>query len=221
MRKLAALAVLAAAMAALAGCTSYISCGTSCASPCGGTPVVSSTQTSRFWSLSDARVAEKLEIQVDHAGNRTEVEYHILPDAVPEAVRKAMDELHPGGPFIGAEKEFENGVLYYELTREVDGFEVEAMFTPSGSLHSEEIAVAADTVPDVVKAGVSAAYPGGTVKVWEEIRGSKRELKEYHVKLTDGGLNYKVVVTLGGTVARAVREVPAEVEVPVPVRRGS
>lgn len=168
------------------------------------------------FDIDDARVATKIEIQMDKAGRIGEIEFHVDPARVPAAVRAAMDALHPGGPFTGAEKERQDGVLYYELTREVNGLEVEAMFTPDGKLHSEEIEVAEAAVPGAVKAAVATAYPDATVSKWESIHNAARALVEYHVKLVSGGQKVKVMVTPGGAITGAMLEVPAEIEVPAP-----
>ena len=64
--------------------------------------------------------AEKLELLLDDRGNLAEVEYHLMPEAVPEAVRAAMRNLHPGARVFGAEREALKGVTYWELAREAN-----------------------------------------------------------------------------------------------------
>jgi hypothetical protein len=164
----------------------------------------------------DMLAAVKIEMLIGPEGNPEEIEYHIPPADVPEAVKKAMDKLHPGGPFTGAEKEMNEGILYYELTREVGGLEAEAMFLPDGTLHQEEIEVAAGKVPEAVKAGAEKAVAGATVKKWEEIRDKDRKLFEYHVKMAKGDKHYKVMLGTDGTLLGVYREIPAEIEVKVP-----
>lgn len=170
-----------------------------------------------LWSIDDARIARKIEIQVDEAGNYREVEFHVDPAAVPAAVRDAMRKLHPGCVHKDAEIEREGDVTYYEITSEKDGLEYEAMFLPDGTLHAEENQIAASNVPETVRAAVTAAFPSGEVAKWEEIRDGKRTLVEYHVKLADKGRKVKAAVSTAGSVTRAVLEVPAEIEVPIPV----
>ena len=165
--------------------------------------------------VPSALEAHKLEIQVDGNGRRVEIEYHLLPSQVPQAVRDAMDALHPGEAFSAAEKEWNDGVLYYELTRVVGGFEIEALFTPAGVLFSEEIQVAASSVPQAIRDAVTAGWPDGAVKAWEEIRDARRALVEYHVKLDDGDRQLKVIVSLEGHVSAVFREMDAEIEVPI------
>jgi hypothetical protein len=165
------------------------------------------------WEHDRAANARKLEVQVDGGGHYAEVEYHISPDSVPAAVRKAMDQLHPGGAFEDAEYETSKGKPYYELARKVNGMEVEAMFTPAGVLHSEEIQIPGSKVPEAVRS--RATSWGGQVTMWEEIRDEKREVTGYHAKVTRGADKFKLMFEPGGALEGAVREVPAEIEVPV------
>lgn len=166
------------------------------------------------WSNEDALQAKTIEMATNAQGKATEIEYHISPGQVPEPVRAEMDKLHPGGPFTGAEKEWNGGKLYYELTRDVKGMEVEAMFTPDGQLYMQEISVPQSKVPAGVQTAARAALSGGKVRNWEEIRDADNTLLEYHVKMSRGGKNYKLKVTTGGRVKAVYREVPAEIEVP-------
>lgn len=167
------------------------------------------------WETDHALAAKRLEVQVDKSGRHTEIEYHIAPSEVPAAVRRAMDELHPGGAYEDAEREWDGGKLYYELARRVGGLEVEAMFSPDGTLHSEELEVPMNKVPEAVRAKALSSLAGGTVTMWEEIRNGKREPVAYHVKMSRGMDKYKVMLGKDGKLQGIVREVPAEIEVPV------
>ncbi len=170
------------------------------------------------WEKDSAAAARKIEVQVDATGRYREIEYHIAPDQVPAAVRKAMDQLHPGGPFDDAEKESDGGKVYYELSRKANGMEIEAMFLPDGSLHSEEIQIPMSKVPEAVRGRALSSMPGAQATKWEEIRDGRREVTAYHVKLSRGGDKYKVMFSADGTLEGMVREVPAEIEVPVEAR---
>jgi hypothetical protein len=179
-----------------------------------GLPACSSARHGK-WEPDYAASARKLEVQVDKTGRHTEVEYHIPPSEVPGPVRNAMDQLHPGGPYEDAEREWDGGKLYYELARRVGGLEVEAMFSPDGQLHSEEIQVPMSKVPEAVRTTTMSSLSGGQATMWEEIRNSKREVVEYHVKMSRGTDKYKLMLSTDGKLKGMVREVPAEIEVPV------
>ncbi len=86
-------------------------------------------------NTQDALAADSVEIAISKAGYPVVIEYHIPPSQVPDVVKAAMDALHPGGKFTGAEKETIGGMTYYELARMVGGKEVEAMFYPNGALY--------------------------------------------------------------------------------------
>jgi hypothetical protein len=174
-----------------------------------------SCASSSSWHADDALSAESLEMQYDEQGARGEVEYHILPEAVPAEVRASMDALHPGGRAVAAEKEYHGSTLYWELTKEIAGREIEAMFHPDGTLHSEEVEVAMSSVPAAVQATVANSGYGMASK-WEEIRDGERMLVEYHVKTVMDGRHYKLQLSTSGALLAVWREVPAEIEVPVP-----
>ncbi len=166
------------------------------------------------WTNRDLLESNSAEIGIDHHGRITNIEYHIDPGDVPQAIRDAMDALHPGGEYVGAEKEVTEGRVLFELTRRVDGREVEALFTQAGHLVSEEIQIPIEAVPTAVKASVAALLPEGEVTGWEEIRDGARRLTAYHVKVRWEGRRYKVDLTPAGGLNVLIVELPAELEVP-------
>jgi len=166
------------------------------------------------WSTDDALTAERVEVEVDEAGAAREIEYHVEPDQVPAAVHTAMNERHPGGLVIGGEKEVRKGATYWELSKSISGRSVEAMFTEDGEFVGAEVEVAAGDVPERVHGAVRARMDGNPTK-WETVHDGDDELVEYHVKVASGGKQYKLVVSPEGEVTAVVRELRAEIEVPV------
>jgi len=189
--------ILAAALAA----------GVLLASACGS--------TTPDWNNADALSSHSIEVLLDGSARPVEIEYHIAPELVPAHVMASMETLHPGGEVVAAEKEFIGGDLFWEISKEIDGREVEAMFRQTGELHSEELEIPASEVLESLQAAVRF-HLGGTVTKWEEIRDEDRELVEYHVKVISAGQNYKLTLSTGGEVLGVVREIPAEIEVPLP-----
>ncbi len=162
------------------------------------------------WALR----ASKVEAAVDGNGRFVEVEYHISPDLVPVAVRGAMSDLRPGTTIDGAEYEIENGATFYELTGTHDGRGVAAMFSAAGELHVLEIQIDPSSEPAITRA-VLRRWPGGTVQAVEEVRDGEQLLVAYHVDLEFEGRALKVTVDRDANVTAAVREMEAELEVPV------
>jgi hypothetical protein len=225
MSRIECVVALAAACAGLAACmprayTTEFQPGGLYA-PYAPTPRVSAQERRRRemgdWSADDARGAAKIEMSVDEGGGAEQIEFHVDPASVPAAVRAAMDARHPGGPYTGAEKEYVGGSLYWELTREVDGHAVEALFHPDGTLFGEEIELPESDVPGSVKDAVASAWSGDSVRSWEAIKDRGGVVTEYHVKLDAGGQAIKAIVSPGGALNRVAREVPAEIEVPLPL----
>lgn len=162
--------------------------------------------------VDDLRAAEAVEVALDGHGWPLEIEYYIDPDQVPARIHEAMESLHPGGQVSGAEKEYLGGAVYWELTKTIAGMDVEAMFADDGSLHSEEVQV--PRAPDAIHAVVREHRPGQVIK-WEEIRDGQQQLVQYHAKVVAEGRRYKVMVDADGRLAGVVRELDAEVEIPV------
>ncbi len=162
----------------------------------------------------DALASKSLEFQLNEKGRVDQIEYHIAPAGVPEAVRAAMTRLHPDGTITGAEKEWHHGTLYYELTSKKDGRETEVMFYPDGTVFRSEIEVPVDDVPQSIQKVAAAALPGAEVTKYEEIREADGRLIEYHVKLSRDGKRYKLLLHRTGVFRGLLREIPAEVEVP-------
>ena len=177
-------------------------------------PLLGACASDAAWRSEDALLAELVEMQVDGSGNTVEIEYHVAISMVPAEVRAAMDALHPGGRTTGAEKEYQGSELYWEITKQVGGRSVEAMFRPDGTVHSQEIEVPATAVPEEVKRSVASMVRGQVTK-WEEIRDEDGELVEYHAKVSSDGMKYKASVSADGEALGVVREIPAEIEVPV------
>ena len=165
------------------------------------------------WNNVDAWAADSVEVAVDAKGRPLEIEYHISPEMVPAAVHAAMDELHPGGAAVAGEKEYLGNALYWELTKEVGGRKVEAMFTSDGTLHSAEVELAASAVPTAVQQAVASRVEGN-VSQWEEIRNSANVLEAYHAKVLSAGKKLKFEVSPDGRILSVVRELPAEIEIP-------
>jgi len=157
-----------------------------------------------------------IELRVDADGKIQEVEYHISPEYLPAKVVKAVDALMPGAA-IDAEKEYHRDGIYYEVSKKSNGRDAEVMVHPNGKLHSKELEVPEAEIPASVLAGADRAVPFGTVTKRETILDKDGHLVEYHVKKTVDGKKYKIRLALGGKVLEVLREVPAEIEVPVKI----
>lgn len=170
--------------------------------------------SSTAWRIDDGLAANSVELQIGPDGSTREIEYMLPADAVPEAVEVAMDRLHPGGTTTGAEKEYDGDTVYWELTKTIDGFGVEAMFLADGTLHSSEAQVPASAIPQKVRTLVQESG-WGAVNTWEHILDARGELVEYHAKTTREGRSYKLVISPKPALREVWREVEAEVELPV------
>jgi len=167
-------------------------------------------------TAADARLVAPdglVEFAVDDRGRVREVEFHVPLAVLPAEIRAAAEREMPGGQVLDCEKEYDGRKVYWEVTKRIGGKEQEVLFDASGRPVAFEIEVDAAAVPAAVLRAADAAVGGSRTKV-EEIRDGDRRLVEYHVKKTDRGVRYKLVVTPEGKVAKIWREMKAEIEVP-------
>jgi hypothetical protein len=170
--------------------------------------------------LTDARMLPpdgSIEMTINDDGSVTEVEFHVPPSKLPRNVLETVEAKLPGGEIEDCEKEYEGGQLYYEVSKIIAGRETEIMVTPAGRVHLYETAIDVSGAPPAILAAADRAFPGGIVGSVEKILDRHDRLIEYHVKKTINGTKYKVMVAPDGTVRRAFREIPAEIEVPVAI----
>lgn len=172
--------------------------------------------------MADARMLPpdgSIEMAFNNSGQVLEVEFHLSPNELPRKVLEAVEAKLPGGEIEDCEKEYEGGQLYYEVSKVIAGRETEMMVTPAGRVHLYEIAIDASEAPPAILAAADRSFPGGIRRSVEKILDRHDRLIEYHVKKTVNDTKYKIMVAPDGTVRRAFREIPAEIEVPVAIAR--
>jgi uncharacterized membrane protein YkoI len=158
---------------------------------------------------------DAIEVTLTRGGRLAEVEFHVAAASLPAGVLRAMDEQVTGGEIVDAEVEYIAGRVYYEVAKRVGGRTTEILFDEEGRPSQWEIEVAPEAAPKAVLDAADRSCPGGTVRSVEEIRDAGRHLLAYHVKKEDGGLRYKVEIGPAGQVLVVLREVAAEIEVPI------
>jgi len=172
---------------------------------------------STFVDSDRAQGAENLAFRVDSRGRLVRTEYRIATSDVPEKVCAAMDRLHPGDDYTGAEFEIRGRKTYYQLSRVVDGFRVESLFSDDGTLEEETLEIPAEKAPIAVRETVQERFPDAADPGFESLRDGQGQVKEYQVTLRLGDRTYRLSLSPEGQLARVWRELTAEVEVPVPL----
>jgi hypothetical protein len=172
----------------------------------------------QFVDVDRAAGSFALEFLVDGDGSVSRLEYHIAPGETPPAVRAAMNRLHPGNPYTGAQLEVHGRQVLYQLSRNVDGLEVAAVFRADGTLVNEELEIPEESVPEPIRETIAERFPGAAIPRYDEVRDGQRTVRAYHVRLRLETRAYKLVIGPDGQLLQALLEVPAEVEVPVTLR---
>ncbi len=147
-------------------------------------------------------------------GTLRSIDAEICPCCVPQACREAADRHVPGGRVVGAEKEWNEGRLFWEIVKEQAGRRYEILMNPDGSLAGMEESLLPSELPADALAAAQAAAPGGTFVVAERVTGPESwGGEEFHVKFDVKGEQIRVGVG-HGKVVRVVRKVRGEVRAP-------
>jgi hypothetical protein len=162
----------------------------------------------------DTKMGGELAFEIDADGRIIGMDAEVDPSTVPEVCRKAADKHYPGGRVTGAEKEWNDGKLYWEVVKDINGQRVEILMNADGSLAGHEMALRKNEYPPEVVAAARAAVPNGRLDAVERVTGPEAKLgEEYHVKIDVGGEQLRVGVG-GGKVVRIVRKIHADFRVP-------
>ncbi|MEC8494169.1 MAG: hypothetical protein VXZ39_04560 [Planctomycetota bacterium] len=163
--------------------------------------------------LDDARAGGAVEIELDRDGAFRDLEAEISIERVPVPIVSALVTAFPGAHITGAEREWQDGAWTFELGLLVDGRALQAVLDEDGRLLETEEPVPLVDAPASVVAASMVLLPASTLVSVDRVEGP--EGVRYHVKRVREGARYKVVTRADGAVLRAVREIPAEIEIPL------
>jgi hypothetical protein len=83
---------------------------------------------------------------------------------IPSQVMATLNARFPGAEIQQATREEEDSVVLYDIEFMQEGRKLEADIREDGSIHNWERAIAADSLPEVVKAAVERESPGSTLR---------------------------------------------------------
>lgn len=154
-----------------------------------------------------------LEIEADRQGRILGVEAEIPISAVPAELRERAEREVPGGRITGAEREFIGEVEAFEVQIERDGVAYEIVVDRDGRVVEKEVSLRTDEAPSAVVSAARKSTPDARLVSLERVE--RLGVEEYHAKLDQDGVSYKVVLRADGSVVRKVREARAEIEIPL------
>jgi hypothetical protein len=163
--------------------------------------------------LDDVRADGAVEIELDRDGTYRDLEAEIAVERVPAPVVSALVAAFPGARITGAEREWQDGAWTFELAFRVGGRAIQAVIGEDGRLLETEEPISLVDAPASVIAASMVLLPASTLASVDRVEGP--DGIRYHVKRVRDGARYKVVLRADGTVLRAVREIPAEIEIPL------
>lgn len=163
--------------------------------------------------LDDVRAGGAVEIELDRDGTYRDLEAEIAVERVPAPVVSALVAAFPGARITGAEREWQDGAWTFELAFRVGGRAIQAVIGEDGRLLETEEPIPLVEAPASVVAASMVLLPASTLASVDRVEGP--DGVRYHLKRVRDGARYKVVLRADGTVLRAVREIPAEIEIPL------
>lgn len=163
--------------------------------------------------LDDVRAGGAVEIELDRDGAYRDLEAEIAVERVPAPIVSALVASFPGARITGAEREWQGGAWTFELAFRAGGRALQAVIGEDGRLLEVEESIPLVDAPASVVAASMVLLPASTLASVDRVEGP--DGVRFHVKRVRDGARYKVVTRADGTVLRAVREIPAEIEIPL------
>lgn len=154
-----------------------------------------------------------MELELERDGTFLELEADVPVDRVPATLMDAFRTAFPDGRPTGAEREVQDGVWTWEVKFVSGGRAMEVVLDEGARILEVERELTTAEAPAAVLSASEAAIPGSVFVSVESIEAAGGTT--YHVKRTRGEARFKVVLAPDGAVLRKVREVVAELEIPL------
>jgi len=119
-------------------------------------------------------------------------EKKITKKDLPNAVLTAFEKTYPKAVIQGLSKEEENGKTVYEI-ESLDGkTRRDLLYSPDGTVAEIEEVMAANDLPEAVKATVGKEIPKGTILKAEKL--TRASITEYEVVVSSGNTKHELVL---------------------------
>lgn len=125
--------------------------------------------------------------------NASASETRITHDQLPQAVRKAADQLSQGATVRGYSKETENGQLEYEVEMTVSGHSKDVSIAPDGRVLEIEEQASLDSLNPQVQSGLKAKAAGAKITKVESLTKNGK-IVAYEAQLMKGGKHSEIQV---------------------------
>jgi hypothetical protein len=120
-------------------------------------------------------------------------EKKIKREDLPPAVEKTVSEESQGAAIRGFSTEVENGKRLYEVEMTVNGHGKDILLDQQGNITEVEEEVTMDSLPPVVKHGLTSAASGGTITKVESLT-KRGKLVAYEAAVRNGAKHSEVQV---------------------------
>lgn len=128
---------------------------------------------------------------------------------VPKAVLEAFKTRFPDAKMTGSAKEMDEGKVVYEITSTQNGHNIDATFSPEGSLVAFERGVSMKELPKAVNKTLHAKYPNARYKRIEEmvvVKNKEEKFAYYEAQLLSAKQALEVQVSSEGKVLKVIKQ---------------
>lgn len=154
-----------------------------------------------------------MEIEFERDGSFRELEADVPIETVPDHLRRVTRLAYPDAVITGAEREVQLGTWLWEIKFTSGGRAMEVVLDEEGNVLETERELLTEEAPMEVIEASRRAIPDSTLLSVEIIKSD--DALSYHVKRQRGAARYKIVLAANGKVLRKVREMTAELEIPL------
>lgn len=127
-------------------------------------------------------------------------EQSIEPNRLPTAVLTAFQTTYPNAKILGASREMEDNVTYYEIESKDGHMRRDLLYLENGTVHEIEEKVKEKDVPEVVQTAVLNAHPGADIEKGERIIQGGKTTYELMVEVEDQDM--EILVSSSGTILK-------------------
>ena len=134
-------------------------------------------------------------------------EVSIHQEALPAAVKAAMDSRYPGAEILGLSQEKQKGIVIYEAEMKVSGKKVDALFDSNGKFREEEALISASDLPESVSAALAkSAQAKWKIDAVERLTTSNASAPpKYEIQVSNGKRHAELVYTADGKRVKAAK----------------
>ncbi|UCE01488.1 MAG: PepSY-like domain-containing protein [Candidatus Latescibacterota bacterium] len=163
------------------------------------------------------RAPEASEAAVSHETPAPEAqipppERDVTEAEVPQAVLAAFNQAYPGAHVKGYSEEVSEGNLYYEVSFEFQGRQLDVIFDPDGITNTIEEQIPVDALPEKMRQTIEQEFAEFSYERAETVQKGSERYFEALVVDAKNGMMHEMVFSPGGDLIERQAKKPGEID---------